>query len=313
MKPGNERTIGKSFHFNVEFGKNALRLGSVNLKQIGELCCERGFRIEDHEQSVYEVTYVISGRGVSYVDGRRIDLREGDVLLNATGHIHALEATETDIFRYAYMGFLFSGEGGDAVAALQRVFDSCPWRLTHDSNGSMLLPFMRCIDELYAQTACSTLMVKNYCEQIVTMAARDFLDSRSVVPHTEQVIRADGATVYAVIRYIEENIYSMGTIRDMAGELGYSATYLSHLFKERTGTTLQSYIHYKRIECATQLLHCGGLTISQVASRLGYESVQAFSKSFRRIMGVSPTQYLQAEKNTQTVPEVSAAESVPTA
>ena len=55
-----------------------------------------------------------------------------------------------------------------------------------------------------------------------------------------------------------------------------------------------------------QLLRYGGLTATQVAAMLNYESVQTFSKSFRRIMGVTPTQYVRQGLNDgdsgQTLP-----------
>ncbi len=300
-KETQEFRIGKHFHFDNDFWGAPIRLGFLNLYQIGELCCERGFKVDSHEQSVYEITYVISGSGFSYTDGERISLTEGDVLINSMGHQHAMEAAESDIFRYAYIGFRFhETENEDpydqTLTELKSAYDERPWRLLKDE-GNILLPFMQCIDEFYARTAYSQRMIRNYCEQIVIMAIRGASATRKTQAHAMQRPRSDSSAVYAAIRYVEENIFSISTIQKMAQDLGYSYTYLSHLFRERTGTTLQNYIHYKKIERSVQLLRYGGLTASQVAVMLNYESIQTFSKSFRRIMGVTPTKYVRMDSD----------------
>lgn len=90
---------------------------------------------------------------------------------------------------------------------------------------------------------------------------------------------------------MEENVCDITSIRELADKLGYNYTYLSHFFKDKTGITLQRYISYKKIERALHFLRYGDLSMTQISERLGYESPQSFSKAFRRVMGVSPTQY----------------------
>lgn len=292
---------GKHFHFDKNFWDAPVRLGFLSIYQIGELCCEQGFKVDSHEQSVYEITYVISGNGFSFTDGEKVSLTEGDVLINSVGHQHAMMAAESDIFRYAYIGFRFTDDEtglpqDDMVETLKRCYGERPWLLLKNQE-SLLLPFMQCIDEFYTQTAYSQQMIKNYCEQIVIMAIRGASVVQKAWLHSVNHLRSDSSAVYAAIRYVEKNIFNLSTIQKMAQDLGYSYTYLSHLFREKTGTTLQNYIYYKKIECAVQLLRYGGLTASQVAEMLHYESIQTFSKSFRRIMGVTPTQYMLADRN----------------
>ena len=75
-------------------------------------------------------------------------------------------------------------------------------------------------------------------------------------------------------------------------------SYLSHLFKDKTGTTLQQYICYKKVEYASQLLKEHEMSPAQVSEILGYESLSSFSKSFKRVMGISPKQYiLESQKD----------------
>lgn len=293
MDASTER-MGKYFHFDNDFWANPVKCGFLSLYQIGELCCERGFKIEEHEQSVYEITYVISGHGYSYVDGEKIRLTEGDVLINSMGHQHAMEAGESDILRYTYIGFRFNeeAEGGD-IDDLKTYYDRIPYQLTRDRN-NILIPFMRCMDEFFSKAAYSQAMIRNYCEQIVILATRETDEEEGW--QRSSYHNAVSSAVYAVIRHVEDHIDTIGSIRQLADKLGYNYTYLSHFFKEKTGTTLQKYISYKKVERALQLLKYGKLSVSQIAEQLNYESVQSFSKAFRRVIGYTPTKYLELEQ-----------------
>lgn len=78
----------------------------------------------------------------------------------------------------------------------------------------------------------------------------------------------------------------------MAEAVGYSSSYLSHLFKEKTGMTLQSYLARKKIERGVELMKSGCYSWTQIALELHYETPQAFSKAFRRVMQKSPSEFI---------------------
>ncbi|HAY96909.1 MAG TPA: hypothetical protein DCY23_01040 [Ruminococcaceae bacterium] len=83
----------------------------------------------------------------------------------------------------------------------------------------------------------------------------------------------------------------MDSIGKMARELGYCDSYLSRVFKEKMGMTLQSYVTMKKMEKAVEMIEQGNFTITEIALKLSFESLQSFSKSFRRTVGVSPMEY----------------------
>ncbi|HIW74558.1 MAG TPA: AraC family transcriptional regulator [Firmicutes bacterium] len=287
---------GKYFHFDNVFWNAPLKCGFLDLYQIGELCCECGFQVEEHEQSVHEITYVISGSGYSYIDGEKVRLEEGDVLVNSLGHRHAIRADESDLLRYTYIGFLFNEQAqAGEYDSLKAYYGDAPYSLVKDRN-DILLPFMRCMDEFYSQMAYNRAMVSNYCQQIVILATRDSVEKREQPLPRSPYQNNVSSAVYAVLRYVEENLYSLRSIRELAEDLGYNYTYLSHFFREKTGVTLQNYIRYKKVERALQLMKYGELSVTQIAAQFHYESLQSFSKAFRRVMGFTPTKYMELER-----------------
>ncbi len=65
--------------------------------------------------------------------------------------------------------------------------------------------------------------------------------------------------------------------------------YLSNLFSELEGTTIEKFFIAQRIEKAKELLVYDELTLSQIANQLGYSSVAYLSNQFKKITGLTPS------------------------
>ncbi len=73
-------------------------------------------------------------------------------------------------------------------------------------------------------------------------------------------------------------------------------SYLSNLFSSVVGTTIEKYIILQRIEKVKELLVYDELTLSEIAWKTGYSSVQHLSNQFKKIIGMSPTAYKRMQK-----------------
>ncbi|WP_019635814.1 helix-turn-helix domain-containing protein [Paenibacillus fonticola] len=70
--------------------------------------------------------------------------------------------------------------------------------------------------------------------------------------------------------------------------------YISHLFKEVTGTNLSDYLEQVRMEKAVGLLKNKEHTVDEISASVGYSSSHSFRRAFKRVMGVSPSSYRQS-------------------
>ncbi len=125
---------------------------------------------------------------------------------------------------------------------------------------------------------------RDFCKNCRTAAAgyMDFLEQNRQL----QEIRL----VSGIRRLVQEQLSGRLSVGSIASQCHYNAVYLSRLFKEETGVSLQDYIIRKRMEKARELL-CAGEKIGDVAAAVGYENCPHFSRAFKRIFGVSPKQY----------------------
>ena len=74
----------------------------------------------------------------------------------------------------------------------------------------------------------------------------------------------------------------------LANEMNYEYNYLSNLFSEVEGNTIEKYFINQKIERVKELLIYDELTLSEIAFKLGYSSVAYLSTQFKKITGLTP-------------------------
>jgi len=81
------------------------------------------------------------------------------------------------------------------------------------------------------------------------------------------------------------------------GKLNYDYNYLSTLFSELKGITIQQFIIVNKIERAKELLIYGELNLTQISYKLHYSSVGHLSNQFKKVTGLSPSAFKQLKHN----------------
>lgn len=74
-------------------------------------------------------------------------------------------------------------------------------------------------------------------------------------------------------------------------KLNYDYTYLSNLFSEVKGTTIQQFIINHKIERVKELLLYGEMNLTEISYRMQYSSVAHLSNQFKKITGLSPSEF----------------------
>ncbi len=96
--------------------------------------------------------------------------------------------------------------------------------------------------------------------------------------------------IIEMIHYSEE-IPKVNYSDYIADKLDYDYTYLSNLFSEVKGTTIQHFIIKHKIEKAKELILYNELNLTEIAYKLNYSSVAHLSNQFKKITGHTPSYY----------------------
>lgn len=98
------------------------------------------------------------------------------------------------------------------------------------------------------------------------------------------------AVIIELVHYREDQIKS--NLSDYLSEkLNYDYTYLSNLFSEVKGTTIERFYLSHKIEKVKELLVYDELTLTEIADKLHYSSVSHLSNQFKEMTGLTPTHF----------------------
>ena len=93
------------------------------------------------------------------------------------------------------------------------------------------------------------------------------------------------------IRYIDMHYQEELTLSDIAGQLSFSLSYTSKLFKRYTGISFVKYLAYVRIRASLETLLEGRNSIEQIAADCGMANAKAYTAVFKELYGILPSDY----------------------
>jgi len=91
--------------------------------------------------------------------------------------------------------------------------------------------------------------------------------------------------------YINEHYFENLTLNEVAEKVGITAGYLSTLFSQKMNCSFIDYLNEIRIEHACSYLQQNYLKAYEIAYKVGYHDDKYFSKVFRKVTGMSPSEY----------------------
>jgi two-component system response regulator YesN len=125
--------------------------------------------------------------------------------------------------------------------------------------------------------------LKTYLKEYLTKIAETISTYKSNSP--------DRKIIEQIIRYMRENFDKEINLNIVADHFGKNNSYLSVLFKKETGQNFLDYLTMIRMEKAKELLAQHRYKIQEVAGRVGYSNAKHFCMVFKKVVGISPTQY----------------------
>jgi AraC-like DNA-binding protein len=105
--------------------------------------------------------------------------------------------------------------------------------------------------------------------------------------------------IIELVRYSEEQLKT-NLSEHITSQLNHDYNYLSNLFSEVEGTTIEQYFIAQKIERVKELLVYDEFSLSEIAVQMNYSSVSHLSKQFKKVTGFTPTYYKQLKERKRT-------------
>ena len=256
----------------------------------------RFIHFPEHTHDYVEVVYMYSGETTHIVGGKKIKLKQGDLLFLSQSTTHEVcQAGEKDIaINFVVLPEFFSTPLsliGEEPTPLRKFLIDC---LCGESTETDYLhfnisgdkPIQNLLDNLLWILIQETPNKRKMSQMTMTLVFMQLL------AHTESLTTANPEDIitWQALRYVEEN-YVDGSFADLAEKLHYDASWLSREIKRKTGKTYTQLIQEKRLAQAAFLLRNTNKNVSDIALDVGYENISYFHRIFAETYGKSPKHY----------------------
>lgn len=267
------------------FLSNQYPFHDIQMTVCGQADCPPDYSFGPYIRDFYLLHLVTDGCGMFSVGNKNYLLKKGDLFFIEPGILTFYQADGKEPWSYTWIG-------------LQGII--LP-KLFSDIGLTRNVPVLR-----YSETLLETL------EQIQHHADTNGFDSLNTMGYIylflneltkckpDKKITTPPQPLYidAAVRYINQNIYSSISISQLSHTLGIDRSYFCSLFKKHLGSSPKQYIINLKMEKAKIFLETTDIDVKYIADSLGYGDLYTFSHSFKRKMGMSPSEW---RKKKQTI------------
>lgn len=261
----------------------------------------RGSERKDSGTSHYEpeLCFVLAGR-IVVVDGvtrEETSLETGDLLFIAPYQVHEIE--------YLTPGseVLWISIAPDRMRVWYNVSDGeTDERTLHQIDKYTLTGTKRIVESILYEMDRSRERWVEYSKallaELVALLARSVRADRQ---ETRPQLKRDDDALHRVRVIVGTRYHERLTLEGIAGEAGLSKNYLSTRFRQRFGQSLFVYIAHVRVRHACEYLAKTSSSAQEVARMVGYSNPFYFSRVFKEITGVPPSEYRRRARNPENL------------
>ena len=247
-----------------------------------------------HRHYQYQMLIVLEGEFYFIADsGERITLSTGEASITKPGLLHTWHAPD-NVKCKTFMVFfdpISVAQLGEVGNVFTNSTDMNNWKVDVDLN-EVLPALNRIRSECIECSSMANTMVFAMTISIITDIAKRIIRKYGIKFKTEHP-----QPLMNAINYIEKNHSANFSLNDLALHCCLSVSRLSELFRIHLGTSPFKYVNAYRIKKAKILLRYTSLSVSEVASQVGFQSVFYFSRNFTKIIKTSPSKYKASSKN----------------
>ncbi|MEO9466100.1 helix-turn-helix domain-containing protein [Sulfitobacter pontiacus] len=258
----------------------------LHCERIKDRAPDHAWHIAPHRHAqLAQVLYIFSGGGTANIDGDRFALTQGSVVFIPPRMVHSFDfAPNTQGMVQSFPIAILHSIGPVNAEVAQALTKPTVGRAA-----GPLIALMTQLETVAAQTGApfrAQIAVGLGHAVLASIAAWGATQNRSNdAPQDDRLSRLD---------QLIGNPDSAGwTAKDFASTLGISTGHLSRLCRAAKGLSATAYIEARHVEEACRMLAFTRLTVAEVGYRLGFTDPSYFSRRFRTVQGVTPSQYRQ--------------------
>lgn len=261
-----------------------------------------------HVHDEYEIYYLLEGERYYFIENQTYHIKKGCLVFINHGQIH--KTGTADKSYHDRILIEFKTENLSLLNAFSGDIDIPSFFESHHGVLELSSSEQHYVERLLFGIASEIHQQLHGCQLLVTMKLIDLLifstrlfKNRASLIHNTTSDTPKHKKVDEVATYISQNCASAGSLNSLAEKFYISKSYLSRIFKEVTGFTVNEYINIYRIKKAQTLLIEEDLNITEISQTLGYESITYFEKVFKKYVETSPLKHRKQHLKRRASPK----------
>lgn len=241
-----------------------------------------------HYHTFHKIIILLAGRADYAIEGERFALKPGDYVLVGRGSIHRPIVASGDFYErmILYISPAYLQENSTPQDDLEDCFRRAQEQfhyVYHAGSGDRIRELFGMLEQARREDGFGKELL---CRALFTILMVEV----NRAAHSDATVRAaDSDTkVVAILQYLNNHLTEPLTIDEVAARFYISKYHMMRRFREETGYTIHNYISEKRLLLAQQLL-TQGRSLSDTATRCGYQDYSTFSRAYKKQFGKSPS------------------------
>jgi AraC-like DNA-binding protein len=256
-----------------------------------------------HYHDAYEIYYLLQGERDYFIKDRTYTITKGNLVFINMNDLHKTVDTQKGKIFYERILINFKKEFLDSM--LTPLVEKELSNLLSLNSGVIPMNFEenRLVEELLFnmlkegnnQLPNSKLYKKTLLLQLLITINRCAMNSSKM--HKNDL---KNENIFRIVKYLNSNYANKISLQSLCEVFFISESYLSRTFKKVTGFNIISYLNIIRIKEAQKLLINSNKNITEIAYKVGYDSVTHFERVFKSITSISPLKYRRINKKNNT-------------
>ncbi len=264
------------------------------------------FSATAHIHTSIELLYFLSGKFTVNINGCEKQVEAGDLVLCAANTVHSiyhLEATKGyyGVLKVSPSLLLHIAKGGNSIECLVPfLFKQAEDKFVfYRSELSEQIKFIleHILNEFEHEQSMMYTMQKAYAIELIVALFRTFFSKRAFEKGTDSQLNDQlRKKMGEIIEYINQNYHLNIAPSECAKKLHLSYSSYARLFHSMTGKSFKQYLIDIRLAEGYNLLLTTNLSVSEIATMVGYNSAAHFTSEFKKHYGITPSK-LRPPKN----------------
>lgn len=263
------------------------------------------FHFAGERHNFWEFQCVDKGEAEVCTDDGSHILNRGQVIFHKPNEFHSLTATGKNAPNIVVVSF-------ECNSPCMEFFENKTLKISDAERnliGMLIAEARRCIstplDDPYLEKMekrsdslfGSQQLIRIYLEQIlISMIRRHTIPQLSLPIEKYVNLQHNSATYNKIIFYLEEHIREYVSIENICHDNLIGRSQLQKLFREQHHCGVIEFFSRMKIEFAKQLIRENQMNFTQISDFLGYSSIHYFSRQFKKIAGMTPSEYASSIK-----------------